>query len=392
LAIEAAPWRVALTPAVLIGVLALAIAARYPAKPSPRLPPEVAGGGSLLLLGAAVSVFGSGDPQLSALTMVLAVSAPAAVLFAIARADLPWRVVVGAFLAVSCALLLRADVIFLLDWGVPTTGDLYQAKYSNFPYDFHYYSLGNPDHTAGWLLIPWTIVAFWLFERGLSRQVRAALAAAGMILIASLLLTYARFALATAVVIGVLAVLTGPLPSRRKAAAVALIGALVVGGIATNVQYLASLFATNSNASVPERVRSLADGIAALGSNPLTGVGLGRFGPEGGYIAAHSSIVQGAAEMGALGLSALLLLTYGLVAHAVRVVRGSGWHGLGPAIALAGAVYAIHAALAASANEGLYSGYVSVWGLTTALVLGLSLALEHARASKVDRAATVRRS
>ena len=139
---------------------------------------------------------------------------------------------------------------------------------------------------------------------------------------------------------------------------------------ASATEYVRTLFSTDSNATIPERLGSIADGLETLARDPLSGVGLGRYGTEGGYMAAHSTVVQAAAEMGVLGLAALLLLSGALVLHAVRVVRAEGWLGLRPAAAVAVAD-TVHAALAAPANSGLYVSYVSIWGLTCALLIGL---------------------
>ena len=92
-----------------------------------------------------------------------------------------------------------------------------------------------------------------------------------------------------------------------------------------------------------------------------------------GYLHAHSSIIQAGAEMGVLGLCALTLLTGGVIWSAMRVVKADGWFGLRPAAALAVAIYAVHAALAEPASEGLFNGYTAVWGLTAATLLAVSL-------------------
>jgi O-antigen ligase len=323
---------------------------------------------------------------------VLAVSAPLAVFIGVVWSDLPVGVMAGCLIAATTVLLVRADAVFLSTWGVPTPSVLFEAKYTQTPYDFHYYTLGNPNHTAGWLLIAVTLSGLWVADRSLGTAHRAALGVALGVTALTLVLTYSRLAIATAIAIGVIALVRLTPRTRVRWATLAATALVVLIGMAANRTYLRSLFGTSSDATIPERLGSLGDGLIALAGDPFTGVGLGRFGPESGFVPAHSSIIQAAAEMGVLGLCALLLLSYGIVAHGIRVVRASGWAGLGPAAAVAVATYAIYAAFAASANEGLYSGYNAVWGLTAACVLGVSLRIEAEREPAPGRAARVPRS
>ena len=118
LAIEAAPWRVVLMPAVLLAVGAVVAALLFPAPDRPKLPAGVAAGGTLLLAAACASVAGSEDPLMSAFIAVLAVSCSVALAAALVWSALPRAVVAGAFLATTSLLLARGVLVFLRDWGL----------------------------------------------------------------------------------------------------------------------------------------------------------------------------------------------------------------------------------------------------------------------------------
>jgi O-antigen ligase len=367
------PGLIVAVPSILVVLVALACSVGLPARERRRVPAGIAAGGLLLVAAAAISVTGSADPRRSLLLMVLSVCAPALLFVALLRSRLSPAALLGGCLAALALLLLRADVAFFHDWGLPSTADLQAAKYQNVAYDFHYYSLGNPDHTAGYCLMPLVAAAYWCAGRRLPRPARLALAVAAAVIMLTLVLTYARFAIATA--IAMLALLAAVLPGRRRIRAVAL--AVVAAGavlfVASTASYLAQLASTRSDASVPERVTSLKDGFAALAEHPLTGAGLGQYSEALGRLPAHSSVVQAGAEMGVLGFAALLLLTAALVAHAARVIRSAGWFDRRAAAALAVAVYAVASAIAAPSDLALIVEFVPVWALTAALLLAVSL-------------------
>lgn len=373
LAISEQPWRVVLMPAVLLALLAVIAAAVVPAR-RPAVPPVAfVAGAALLLVAAMASIASSIDPTASALTAVVAVAVPILIVYSLSHADLHAPTLLGSFLGMTTVLLLRADVVFFSTSGLPTPGALFEAKFSNTAYDFHYYTLGNPDHTAGFLLMPLALAVFWSLDRKLGRLPRLLLLGAAAVTLLTLTLTYARVASLTGLALLAVAVSVAPTRPRTRRVLQLGVACIAIGFLVAASSYLVDLFSTERSASAPERITSVKDGLVMLSEEPAAGFGLGQYGPAGGYTPAHSSIVQAGAEMGVLGLAALILLTGSLVVHATSVIRGFGWRGLGPAAAIAAGVYALHAAVASPASEGLYSGYVSVWGLTVALLLGISL-------------------
>ena len=72
------------------------------------------------------------------------------------------------FLVVSSLLLLRAAVVFVRDYGSPAPADMFAAKFSSVPYDFHYYGLQNPTQTSLWVLLPMTLGCYWAARPGSS--------------------------------------------------------------------------------------------------------------------------------------------------------------------------------------------------------------------------------
>ena len=86
--------------------------------------PALAGGGALLILAAVVSTAASQDPGASAIIAVLAISAPIILVVALLHADVSPPALALAFLVTSAGFLLRADAVFLRDWGLPTASTL----------------------------------------------------------------------------------------------------------------------------------------------------------------------------------------------------------------------------------------------------------------------------
>lgn len=359
-----------MTPAVLTAVLAGGAALWFPRR-AVVVRPALLAGAALLLTGAALSLLGSDDPTSSALLTVVAVSAPMALFASLLYADIPLRIAAGAFVVVTCVLMLRADAVFVQTWGFPTLESIFTAKFTSTPYDFHYYGLGNPDHTAGFLLMPFAVALLWSTERGLAPVWKLLALTAAALLLFSLVLLYSRSALVVAFVLVLAAILVVARGRARYVSIAAAVAAFLAFAVAGG-DYLLGVFSTSSTSAGGERVASLTEGLSALAGQPLTGVGLGRYGPANGYFNAHSSVIQAAAEMGVVGLSALVLLTSGLVAQAVRYLRLHGPRGPFSGAALGVGVYAVYATLAAPANEGLYSGYVSVWALSVALLLAMA--------------------
>jgi len=88
--------------------------------------------------------------------------------------------------------------------------------------------------------------------------------------------------------------------------------------------------------------------------------------------------------MGVAGMAALTLLSIALLAAGVRLARRHGWSGLEAGAAVGVAAYVVQTVLFAGANAGLANGFVSIWGLSVALLLviaGFGPAREESEAS-----------
>lgn len=366
------PWVVVAMPALLITWATLAAAILLPLGGSPAGTRMLAAGAGMLLVGGFASVLGSDDPARSSILVVLAISAPVLMFVGLVHSRLSPRWLAAGFLLALAVMLVRADAVFLRDWGLPGPAELNAAKYQSVAYDFHYYTLGNPNHTAGFLLLPLCLSLFWAFGSRANRRWVPALAIGAALCGFSLILTYTRAAIAAAIVLVILLVVVLPAARRTRMALFAAIGVLTIGMIATSLDYLTKLLDTDRDASVPERLLSLKDGLITLADHPVSGVGLGQYAADVGYFPAHSSIIQAGAEMGVLGLCGLVVLGVAACAHALRRIAEHGWFDLRSAAALSVAVYALYAAVAAPATAGLFSGYNAVWGLTASLMLALS--------------------
>jgi hypothetical protein len=368
------PILVLLTPAVLLGLLALVGAIVAPGACRWHQDVKiVAAGGALLTLGFGLSLFSTDDIWYSILIGATAILAPAAVGIGAARTATSARVVIGCFLLGCCLMLIRADVLFVELHGLPTPETLYEVKFSNRPYDFHYYTLGNPNGTAAWLLMPLALALFSMVAP-LRRAPRAVLAGVAVLTGSTLILAYSRSALAVGILLVIGALVALPM---AKAVRWAIVVAFVVGVVTfalspTNREYLSALVSADPFSSAGERYTTTADGIGVALDHPLTGVGLGRYNAETGRVPAHTAVAQAAAEMGLFGALGLSLLTIGSVMLAVRLIRARGCGHPRAAAAIAAATYLVFNVFNAGASEGLYSGYVPVWGLTLALMLGLA--------------------
>jgi hypothetical protein len=369
LGVRAHPILVLITPEVLLGGLALLAAALRPAPSAGRpLRPLVAAGGLLVLAGA-LSLTVSGDPGDSAIRLFVDVLAPVALAAGLIRADIPRGPLCLAFLVTAGVLWFHADLVFLRDYGWPTAGTLLRAKFTNHPYDFHYYGLGNPDQGALFLILPLTAAAFWALGP-ITRGLRWVLVALTGVFLASTLLVYVRVGMLAAVVILLAAVLA--MPARRRTRA-ALTGSIAVGAgvlAAVSWSYLRLAASQSADASGVQRITAIGNGFATMWRHPLTGVGLGRYGvspaPPG-----HSALSQAAAETGVLGLVAVFAVTVWLCVLAVPVVRGSRGRGLGPGAALAAGAFVIVAAFWGSYIT-VGSTYGGLWGMSLALMCGVA--------------------
>jgi O-antigen ligase len=185
----------------------------------------------------------------------------------------------------------------------------------------------------------------------------------------SMLLVYVRVGMVAAVVILFGAVLA--MPARRGArGALAVAVAVGVGLLAVaSWHYLRLAASQSADASGVQRINAIGDGFTTMWRHPLAGVGLGRYGVAP-LPPAHSALAQAAAEMGVLGLVAMLALIGWLCVLAVRR-RATRWRGLGPGAALAAAAFVIVAAPWGSFVT-VGSTHVGFWAMSLALMCGVA--------------------
>jgi hypothetical protein len=361
------PYLVVLMPSVLLVVIALAGAALLPRSTPPTTPALLKLGVVAFLLGGCLSMTIAYSHRDSVLFAITGLVAPIALGWALRRTDVPLGLLAGTFLFVVVVMLVRADVRYVELNGLPTPKNLFTTKFTNSPYDFHYYTLNNPDQTAAFLLLPLTLAAAW----GVSVQKRLGrwlLALATVLIAATVMLVYVRFAMAVAFSVLVVALLNMPV---RRWIRLATVGVLVIAtGAAAAIgnvwHYLSQVTSTGTSATGVVRATSLADGLKEMVHHPFTGAGVGRYGDFTSHVPAHSSLVQAGAELGVAGLIGASLFTLGVLFNVRAVVQRNGWRGLQPAAAIAAAVYWIHASLAGGSDLGLAEGFVSVWGLSLA--------------------------
>ena len=148
------PWMVLITPPAVLALTAAVLAAGWGGRV--RAHPIAWFAIALLLSAGAVSVTASDQARPAALFFGLALLSPI-VLF-VAGTTVGWHMEAAAMGFLLCAGLfaIRASVVFASDHGFPTGEDLFRAKFSNAPYDFHYYLLNNPDQSSAFFLMPFT--------------------------------------------------------------------------------------------------------------------------------------------------------------------------------------------------------------------------------------------
>jgi O-Antigen ligase len=370
--VDALPGFALATPAVLLAGLAVWMGRRdSDAGLVPAIAAFVIG---LLCLGAGLSLTVSRHASDSLSLLVLGILAPACVFLGIRRGGLPLAALAGSFLTALSAALLWADLVFVQDNGLPTPAKLFAAKFTDHPHDFHYFTLGNPDHTATFLLLPLTFCLVWVRDRNLTVRGRRLVILATAVLLLTILLLYVRLPMIVAFGMLLVEVLTLPLPRRARLTIVgfALLAAaaLVVGSPS---HYLTDVFSTAKSTSGRVRINSVSAGLHALEHHLLTGVGLGQYG-AGTSVPAHSSVIQAGAEMGLVGVLGLGLLTIALPIAAIAKLRRWSGDALGTAALVAVAVYVVMAAVSAGADDGLFVGLVSIYGLTLGLFAGIGLA------------------
>ncbi len=368
---------IALTPTAVAVYAAYWAARRTTARPSVSVPKGVAVGIALLLAGATLSLLGSSNPRYSLCLALLALVLPTALFFWLRRADLSSSLVIGGFFVAVSAALVRADFTFLREYGIPTSQVIYRAKFTQQAYDFHYYTLGNPTHTATFLVLPLGAAVYWASHSATSRPTRRWLLAFIALLLFNLVLLYERFPLLVAALLVIAAFVRGAIPRVMKTSiavgAIAAIGVLV---LTSPSHYFSDLFSLsafhnggppgNGPSSARVRLDSVAHGFTAFVHHPLTGVGLGEFGTAPNTTPAHVAIVNAAADMGILGGAGLALLTALGAVSVWRSLRShpAPLHGAG---AYACGSYLMVAAVSGGAIDGVLVGTVSVYGLALAM-------------------------
>lgn len=372
------PYRVVFMPPVLIAAALLGCGILRRAKGART---TAAGGrwavlaATCLVLGGSASLLATPDLWYSVLLGILGILTPIAAGVGALLLGTRSRLLLTGLLAGVVLMLLRADLAFLQLHGLPTPSAMLAAKDANAPYDFHYYTFNNPNGTAAYLLLPFTLAAVWLLDRRLSRPARVLLAVTALFVAANVVLTYTRSAALAALVV-VLAGVWRTGTSRRVRAAV--LAAVLLGtGLflvsSVNRTFVTDLFTMRTGSSLQVRVESLQDAASAVAGRPFTGVGLGIYNDVGGYVPAHSALVQAAAEMGILGAAGLLVLL-GLTLRIAWVrLRGAREDGAAAGAVTAAAAFLGYCALTGGASSASFSGYSPVWGLTLGVVLGFAL-------------------
>jgi hypothetical protein len=371
------PLRVVLLPEFVLTVVAVVAAAAY-RRPRPERPPApLIVGAAATLAGGLASLTASDAVGYSTTLLIVGVVSPIVLATAVWASRLSPAAAAAGFLTAAATLFFRADGVLIRTYGFPTAHDLFTAKFSNAAYDFHYYTLENPDHSSIFLIIPLTFSAFWALSPTISTAARRLLVASTLFFLANLIFVYVRVGMALGLVVVLAAFSASRRPRRERIAVTATVLAVVavVARFTSAWTYLRAATSTQSGASGVERIRSLASGFRTMVHHPVTGVGLGRYGASPLQAPAHSALFQAGAEAGILAFAGIaLLLGYYIVAGARLSVRRR-WH-LGSAAAVACGVYALDTLLAGGADLGFFNGYVAVWGIAFALCAGIALRRE----------------
>lgn len=366
------PWAAAVMPSVVLALAALAAAVLFPQPQSRAHGRPLLVGAVLMVVAGALSVNQWDDLARPTVLLLTGLVAPLAFAYGLIRAALPRSVLCAAFLAATVVLLLRADVVFLLQNGLPTPDVLFRVKYSNAPYDFHYYSLGNPNYSSAFLIVPLALAAFWATDPKLPRPARIALGATAALVLANIALVFVRLTMLVGVGVVVAALFAAPITRRTKTlvtGALALcLAALASSGTIT--KYFANLGSKDPDSSGSVRFQSILDGLQAGLSHPLTGEGLGRYGTAQNIPPAHSSVVQAAADTGLLGLAGAVFLTVWICVLAIRVGHAAGWRGLYAGSAAAAALFCLQSAVSGGPPTWFASEAMAIWGLA----LGVAVA------------------
>lgn len=372
------PLLIAFVPSVLIAALSCLAAQRLPLPTDSRSRSItlLTAAGLALLAGGCLSLLGSDAPRLSAQLLLVTLIAPIAMLWALLRADLPQRWLCAAFLATVCLFMLRADIAFFSDYGFPSGDDLFRAKFSNAPYDFHYYALKNPNQTAAFLLLPLGLAAFWAVGSIGNRRSFFLLSTAVLFLLVNLVMVYTRAAIAVGIIAVLSAILSLPAPRRKRIAAAAALMLLVIALISVpsiRDYFLKASDTSTDDASAVVRLSSTLDGGEELINHPITGVGLGRYGNTPDQSPAHSAVIQAGAELGVLGAVGALLILAWLLRTVWKLARLNGrLGGLDGGAAGGALMYWLYVVAFGGFTLGIATGYIAAWGMALALLGAVS--------------------
>jgi O-antigen ligase len=375
-----------LLPPVLLAVCGAIAAVRLPASaPTDRL---LASASCLLLFGGALSLSESHHFTRSALLLGVTIGAPLTLLWSLRRSDVSKSAVCAAFLGTACLFLLRSDLTFLVDYGLPNADSLFQAKFSNRPYDFHYNALGNPDQTALFLVLMFPLAALWASQRQLTRLRAALLLGASGVLLLNLGLVYVRSGMAVGLVVALVALAVSPLRLGLKFILGGTLIAGVVVALATSGawQYVrAAADVSNRDASAVARATSYKDGFRTMLEHPVTGLGIGEYGSPG-QPPAHSSLVQAGAELGLLGAVGILLIFAWLTRTTRSLWRQDRLSSVAGAACLSAALYWVYAMVFGGANVAFGNGFVAIWGVGFAIVVSCAADRDLRTGSNYDGA------
>ncbi|MEA2211526.1 MAG: hypothetical protein QOF83_1474 [Solirubrobacteraceae bacterium] len=363
------PWLAPLSPAVIIAVLAVLAGVMFRRHDRPSLPRGIAVGAALVLLAGVVSTAASAQPGRSTVLLITCLLAPGLTLAGVWWSDIPRRLLAASWLLGIGLLLVRADIAFALKDGFPTPQTLFTAKYSNAPYDFHYYTLGNPNSTTAFLVMPLTFALLWSRGRELDSWARRSLAAVTVFLAINMTMVFTRTGIAIVVILAVFALLASPWRRRWQTWLVVAVLAGVGLWNPTLRHYFSDVAQQGQGSSGQVRVSSIKNGLDALIARPITGFGLGQHGVDVGFNPAHSAVAQAGAETGGAGALGVAIIMISVCLMAIQVGRRDRWRGLRAAGAASAAMFAVLSAAAGSTGEWLGSDATSAWGLALAVSL-----------------------
>lgn len=391
---EALPALVLLSPACLAGLGAIWAAGHASSRRKVlkirELPRPAAYTLTVLVAGAALSLTQSDNPGYSAALLVSGILAPGVLFLVLWSGRLPSAPLVAGFIATLVVLLVRADITFVQEYGFPTSQKvLFDAKFHSGTHGFHYYTLGNPDHTAGFLLLPFILCLFWAIDQATTPAARRWLLLASAVILFTIVLLYVRFADLVVLLVIVAAFFScNWARALRFWAAFGAVSLALVAALLSPGHYFLNAFKSTPGGSALVRWDTISAGLRAFVHHPIAGLGLGQY--HTASLPAHSSIVQGGAEMGVLGLIGVAMLTFSLVTAAARRLRSRHWLGLKDGALVAAALSALYAVISPPASEGLMVGFVSIYGLSLAIAAGVGIQAPHEPPFQVGIAVQVR--